>query len=635
MITEAAGRGPEVLGWDECMRLLESLPAMSMDQRLGAIVRLARNPSPWIRQRALRVGASLLGEDQLVSYLRDDADDIVRNMGLEMLKLRGPQALSVAVKLLRDDDPDVVLQAIGILDHVKDVRALEPLRPCLRHSDQNVVQAAILAIGHLGDERVVPDLLAFLDGEAWLQIAAIQALGDLRSPAALRPLKKLLVDMFLGPLSAESIARIGGPQAFKILAEHWMAFHEQVDVEMMLGLLAHVMEGLPKPSPAPEGFEASLRPLIDDPAEPVRHAAARCLLALGPGVESEHALETVLAMEALSPEPHACLRYRTDLIPRLLSAEGIARQWGFQLLSRYPEAVSVEVIAQAVKGLGADEVTDEVVNALMTVDEPELAGELLRLYLRSDEEGRGKLMPALRSWKSLLKHVVAREAGIPVEKQIVLSALMGADPASVAGMIRDLASESRVEVIAELAYHKEVMKLLPWEEWLAEEPDAFVPAGCEVIAQSNYLELLPVMRSMLSRKVYDDIVEVMGEVGDREGVPVLERAMGSVNQFTRSLIMESLGRIGGPEARRVLRGMIGSPDPKEASMAYKSLSRCAIEEDLPVFKAAIGHKDWVTRLACVEALSRYPVPEHVRLLAALAADPVGAVAKRAVSCLES
>src|SRR5262249_5586366 len=104
--------------------------------------------------------------------------------GLEVFKLRGSRSFAVALRLLKDGDPDVVLQSVLILDHLRDPRALEPLRGALSHSDPNVVQAAILAIGRLGNARSIPDLLPFLDADPWLQTAAVQALGDLRSPLA-------------------------------------------------------------------------------------------------------------------------------------------------------------------------------------------------------------------------------------------------------------------------------------------------------------------------------------------------------------------------------------------------------------------------------------------------------------------
>src|SRR4051812_17520847 len=129
--------------WEECMELLDQLPTLSLEGRATAIERLARNSSPGIRERALRAGAAVFTDDQLTAYLRSDSDAVLRNLGLEVFKLRGGRSFAVALRLLKDGDPDVVLQAVLILDHVRDPRALEPLRGALTHPDPNVVQAAI------------------------------------------------------------------------------------------------------------------------------------------------------------------------------------------------------------------------------------------------------------------------------------------------------------------------------------------------------------------------------------------------------------------------------------------------------------------------------------------------------------
>ncbi|MCP4654769.1 MAG: HEAT repeat domain-containing protein, partial [bacterium] len=71
--------------WQECIELLDELPSMPKEERIEAIERLIRNPSPGIRSRALRMGAAAIPDERLKDYLRSDADDVLRNAGLEML----------------------------------------------------------------------------------------------------------------------------------------------------------------------------------------------------------------------------------------------------------------------------------------------------------------------------------------------------------------------------------------------------------------------------------------------------------------------------------------------------------------------------------------------------------------------
>ncbi len=131
------------------------------------------------------------------------------------------RSLPVVVGLLRDADDDVVLQAVLILGRLRDPRALEPLHSVLGHADPNVRQEAILAIGALGDARSIPHLTPFLDADPWVQMAAVQALGDLRAPDAVPYVAARLTDPLVGSLAAEALARIGGEPAFRALADHW------------------------------------------------------------------------------------------------------------------------------------------------------------------------------------------------------------------------------------------------------------------------------------------------------------------------------------------------------------------------------------------------------------------------------
>jgi HEAT repeat protein len=305
------------LSWDGAMRLLEALPAMPLGERGAQVELLVHNSSPGIRERVLHLGANLLPEERIAEHLRNDHDAVLRNAGLEMLKLRGARSFQLAVRLLADPEPDVVLQAVLLLDHLRDPRALEPLRAVLGHGDLNVAQAAILAIGRLGDGRSIPDLLPFLDADPWLQMAAVQALGDLRSRRAAAALARMLTDPVIGAIAAEALARIGGATACRALAAHWLGQAGPLDDAALLGLLAHTLEGLSRSRAALADQPLADRPALDqllrslggrlaDPAPEIRAAAARCVLALGPSAGDEAALAALIALGGPPPSLRRC-----------------------------------------------------------------------------------------------------------------------------------------------------------------------------------------------------------------------------------------------------------------------------------------------------------------------------------------
>jgi HEAT repeat protein len=110
--------------------------------------------------------------------------------------------------------------------------------------------------------------------------------------------------------------------------------------------------------------------------------------------------------------------------------------------------------------------------------------------------------------------------------------------------------------------------------------------------------------------------------------------LNKAHSFIKALIIENLGHIGGPEARKALKNTINRVEGKEASLAYRAFSQCAIDEDTPFFLQAISHTDWIIRLACVEVLGRFQKADNLDALTRLAADPVPAIAQRAMFFLE-
>ncbi|HVR97633.1 MAG TPA: HEAT repeat domain-containing protein, partial [Thermoanaerobaculia bacterium] len=559
--------------WDECMALLDRLPSLPLETRVHAIERLVRNSSPGIRERALRIGSAVLSDEQLTEYLRNDEDAVLRNAGLEIFKMRGGRSFPFAIRLLKDPDEDVVLQAVLILDHLRDPRALEPLRGVLDHPDTNVIQAALLAMGKIGDARCIPDLLPFLSGDAWLQMAAVQALGDLRSPLAIRPLSGLLTDLLVGSLAAEAMARIGGAAAFRALAAHWLAYREQLESEAMLGLLAHVLEGLSQPPTRVEGLEEALAEALADPAVEARSAAARCLLVLGPTAWDEAALDTLAESQPSGAAgfPPALAR-RQDLIGLLLTRAGDLRAWGFYLGARHPRAVPAEEFFAALpEATGALEFLEPIARALGKLRHARLGSALLDLYLRLPAESRGVLSRVLKSHAREVSEALAARAEVDPVDRLVLSALLGQPAREVVQGILELPPSQRPSAVSQLDDLKPVVRLLPWEEWLAAAPGLYGEIAAEAACHAELRELLPALRERAAAAPTPPYIRAFGTLRDRDSVPLLLDLLERQRPL-RPLVLEALGRIGGPEARAVLRESTRSGDRGEARIAFRALS---------------------------------------------------------------
>lgn len=625
-----AGTAP---GWEESMRLLDRLPGLTLGERAESIELLLRNPSPAVRERALRVGAAVLPEGTLARYLSDRSDAVLRNAGLEILKVRGARSFSLAVDLLQKKDADLVLQAVLLLDHVRDPRALEPLRGVLGHPDSNVVQAAILALGRLGDARTISDLLPFLEADIWLRMAAVEALGELRSAQAVAPLVGLLTDLMIGPIAAEALARIGGGRAFRALARHWLRFHEQLDPETMLGLLAHAAEGLPR-APRPwDDLRASLAARLRDPYAGVRVSAARCLLALGAGPEDAEALNCLAGASRDAVPLPTCLARRGDLIPTLLDRRGIQRHWGYLLAARQSRQVGIEELTVALETEEDPRLLPPIAALLQRLREPRLAAPLLDLYLRQPREARVDLAPALRAHRRSVEATTRSRALSPADR-LVLESHLGAPAAVVVAGVIALDDRCRAEVIPQLSDRGGVLRQLPWPEWLERAPELYADLAARVAVQAGLRDLLPALRQALRDKPNPELILAAGDFGDSESVTALLDVLDSADPGLRPLVVESLGRIGGPEARLALRRLTHDDDPALQRHAFRALANCAAREDEELFRDAAAHPDWLVRLACADVLGRFSRAANLEALGRLAADPVAIVAQRAMSHLE-
>jgi HEAT repeat protein len=626
--------GRQETSWDECMKILEDLPVMVLSERAEAVGILLRNPSPGIRQRALHIGAAVLHDEQLVSYLRDDSDDVIRNAGLEILKLKGIRSFSHVIDLLNDGDEDVVLQAILLLDHFRDPRAFNALLNFLKHKNPNIVQATISAIGHLGDARVVSELLPFLEADSWLQMAAINALGDIRSPAAIKPLKKLLTDFMLGPLAAEAIARIGGVRSFDALASHWIKFNKELEAESMLGLLAYVLEGRSKnPRVSPE-FLKTISPYLIESAE-TSYVAARCILALGPSESDREAVYILEKSQPDSSELPVCLLRRRDLISELLRMKGLPCIWGLQLAVLFPRDTSVSDIALALSGEEVLTHVNTVIKSLQKIRNPLLAKPIFKLYVRLSAATRPLIIPALRLYKNDLQGILKLWVGLDKETSIVLSSYLGGDPRKVVLKIRKLPFNDQIFVLSQISRNKSICKHLPWSEWLEEGPYAYGPIAAQCAVDAKLRELVPLLRGVLKKTALHEIIRALGKLQDRESVPILANYMKQADSLTKAIVIESLGNIGGPEARKTLHGIIENSEGKEVGLAYRALSRCAVEDDTLTFRKVVTYPDWLVRLACVEVLGRFPNTDNLDALTKLTSDSVSLVAQRAMTFIEA
>jgi HEAT repeat protein len=615
---------------EDCARILATLPMVPLSDRPELVERLVRYAGPEIRDRALQIGAAVFSDGRLTELLREDGDAALRNAGSEILLLRGSRSLPTVLPLLRDPEPDVVLQAVLILARLRDPRALEALYGVLSHSDLNVVQEAILAVGRLGDGRSVPRLLPFLDGDPWVQMAALQALGDLRVPEGVAPLARKLQDPMMGPLAAEALARIGGPEAFEALTAPDGSGADALDATR-LELLAQVLEGLAGPVREPAGFRERLAGFLARGGGAERSAAARCLLCLGAGPWDAQALATLVEHHPIPDMAPEALRRRPDLLGALLRGGPVERSWGFLLAARFPEKVPAGdfLAALAEESRDPDRVSPELVAALGRVHAAGVAEVALDLYLRLLPEAQPAFEPALLAHAEEVRAGLAARQDLDEVGRLILAAKLGEPAESLAESFLALSPLESRQAAAALLRCEALIRRLPWQDWLRSSPDEVADLAAEAAGLYGLAVLAAPLRARLATAPSPAVIRSLGELRDGESAPELLNLLGSRPEL-RPVLLEALGRLGGEPVREALRDAVATGEDR---LAWRALAACHAAADLPLFRTAATHADWFVRHVAVDVLARSGDSGDRVLLAQLVADPVAAVAQKALSLL--
>ena len=157
-----------------------------------------------------RNAAELLGEmqareaePQLTELLRHTDDRVRRAATSALMRLGTTRAMNAIQEALKDGAPAMRMQAAAALVARKDVKTAATLVRALEEEKDDEVQAAfLLALGKLATSDAVQRLLKAVEAERGLfkkkstafRVAAVQGLGEARTPEALEALKGLVTD---------------------------------------------------------------------------------------------------------------------------------------------------------------------------------------------------------------------------------------------------------------------------------------------------------------------------------------------------------------------------------------------------------------------------------------------------------
>jgi HEAT repeat protein len=220
------------------------------EERQGAILAALDDEAPAVRERAIRLATRYVEPAVLGELVADEANAVRRNAAITALERQGPYALPHLQAMLGHDNQDIVMFALQVLSRIGDPAATPAIVPLARHPNLNVAQSAIEALGQLRSGEAVPALLALLGGELWLQLAAIDALGAIGDPRAVKPLVDLVPDSVVAEPALQALQRLAAPESLEPLVERLVIVREQSLRDALLLAVGVVIDLHPDPVPA-------------------------------------------------------------------------------------------------------------------------------------------------------------------------------------------------------------------------------------------------------------------------------------------------------------------------------------------------------------------------------------------------
>ncbi len=154
----------------------------------------------------------------LESALRNNENDRIRNAAMEIYVALHGRSLPFLLSLLSDTNEEVRTFSAVMLGAIKDSRAVPGLINALADFDMNVKHAAAEALGKIGDRRAVEPLIQALTTDMWLQFPAAIALGDIGDYRAVAPLVNLLSVPGANVSAIQALGKLAQPEALKPLA---------------------------------------------------------------------------------------------------------------------------------------------------------------------------------------------------------------------------------------------------------------------------------------------------------------------------------------------------------------------------------------------------------------------------------
>jgi HEAT repeat protein len=585
--------------------------------RVRAILLALEDEALPVRERAIRLAARYVEPAVLGAMVADGQNAVRRNAGLGALERQGPYAVPHLTVMLGDSNPELVMFALQSLARIGYAPAGRSIMPLLHHGDPNVAQSAIEAVGQLRTREAVPDLLELVDGELWLQLAAINALGSIGAPEAVRPLMALVPDSVLAEPAVQALRNIAAPESLEPLLGLLPDVHERALRDPLLLAIAVVIDLHPDPASllAAAGSALAARDEAMTYLARILAAVARDEEAEGDSLQRAAATLAVAAgLEAL--EPGLLARLASD--PEAGWLEGLFRRFPAGLATRRDRLLGhsdPDVRAGALRAARFEE--HELPCLFDHLEDAQAHVRAAACYAmgRLELDGTAPLL------------VERLRRGEPVEQAAAVQALGRLSAGALADLEHCLASEAS-ETVAALALDvlatKPVSALETHVLRLAEDRRPAVRrAGLRAAAR------LPEARTdiLLLRALADrhqptqvEALDLLVARGGDQSLAVLVAMLGTADSL-RFHVIRALGRCRAKAAATKLRGLLPECGPHEQIQVVTALIRIAPPWIGEFLRERLGDAEIEMRRMAAQGLADLAEEHELGLLLPLADDP--------------
>ena len=189
-----------------------------------ALLGFLRDPDPAVRQ-AVIAALNSIGHPAMagrISPLLHDSDPHVRESAIRIAGYFGyPECADDLLSACRDEETAVRRAAVEHLAFLDDERVVETLLGTLEDEDAAMRAAAVQALGRVEDPRVLPPVMTALrDPDSWVRYFAARALGARRHAPAEHDLARVALDDAAGHVrvaAIDALGQIGSPAAIPTL----------------------------------------------------------------------------------------------------------------------------------------------------------------------------------------------------------------------------------------------------------------------------------------------------------------------------------------------------------------------------------------------------------------------------------